>query len=750
MLEQKRQIYGFDDFRLDVPNRQLLRNGESVALPAKAFDMLVVLIENSGRLLGKDELFSSVWPDQIVEESNLTVQVSAIRKALGERKENPRYIVTVPGHGYRFIGELISVDEEEEEVVIEHHSLSRLTVESEITAGENEGAVIKGSAPQEISQLTAGAEVETSKRPLTVGWRTLVPAVMFVIALSIGAYVWQRENRTKTVSHHAASQMKISQLTTNGRVTVATASTEGRFVVFAQKEVGGESLWLRQTKTGSQTQILPPQELEFVGLSISPDSNFVYYSIFIGDKSDTQLWRIPIIGGAQQEIPRVVTANAISFSPDGKQFAYTVSAGPETSLRIADADGSNERVLLDTEGGRHSFPFWKASPVAWSPHDSAVACAVYESSDDRVRAGILLINLADGSSRYLIEPWWTDIQHLAWLDDESLAFAGYDGDHKSYQIWTVSRNTGEVQRLTNGTASYAWLATANGQIFTVQQNITSSLQVAPFNEKTETFEPREILSETGNISNVAWDHDGAIVYDSQTTGKGEIWRVNADGSGPTQLTTDANVWYGLAVSPANGELVFGSTRNGKHSLWLANSDGKNQRPFTYGDEDKLASFSPDGQSVFFQRRVKIDTIWRVTSRGDKPSQLTREISLYPTASPAGDVVACFFMDTQTDGAWKVALISSATGDLLSKLSFPTFVTERLMTWHPSGRFLTLGYETGGNAGVLLLPTNGGETKSISNLFKGEISALAWSPDGRRVAFSRNVKTRDMVGLSDFR
>ena len=112
MSEQKPQIYEFDNFRLDVPNRELLRDGTHVALPAKAFDMLVVLIENGGRLVGKDDLFSRVWPDQIVEESNLTVQVSAIRKALGERKENPHYIATVPGHGSRVTGTLISVGAE--------------------------------------------------------------------------------------------------------------------------------------------------------------------------------------------------------------------------------------------------------------------------------------------------------------------------------------------------------------------------------------------------------------------------------------------------------------------------------------------------------------------------------------------------------------------------------------------------------------------------------------------------------------
>ena len=97
---QKRQVYEFDNFRLDAGERQLLRDGAPVTLPSKAFDLLLVLVENSGRLVEKEEIYSRVWGDQIVEESNLTVQVSAIRKALGERTQNPRYIVTVPGYGY--------------------------------------------------------------------------------------------------------------------------------------------------------------------------------------------------------------------------------------------------------------------------------------------------------------------------------------------------------------------------------------------------------------------------------------------------------------------------------------------------------------------------------------------------------------------------------------------------------------------------------------------------------------------------
>src|SRR4051794_36252434 len=113
----KRQIYKFGDFRLDTANRRLLRDGAPVTLPARAFDLLQTLLENNGRLVEKDELFANVWHDQIVEESNLTVHISQIRKALGESKNKPRFIETVSGYGYRFVGDVS--DEDDEEFVIE-------------------------------------------------------------------------------------------------------------------------------------------------------------------------------------------------------------------------------------------------------------------------------------------------------------------------------------------------------------------------------------------------------------------------------------------------------------------------------------------------------------------------------------------------------------------------------------------------------------------------------------------------------
>lgn len=96
-------VYEFGPFRLDASQHLLFRNGDVISLPPKATETLVVLVQNHGRLVQKDAIMSAVWPDCFVEESNLTVQISLLRKALGE-SNGTRYIETIPRRGYRFVG----------------------------------------------------------------------------------------------------------------------------------------------------------------------------------------------------------------------------------------------------------------------------------------------------------------------------------------------------------------------------------------------------------------------------------------------------------------------------------------------------------------------------------------------------------------------------------------------------------------------------------------------------------------------
>jgi WD40 repeat protein/DNA-binding winged helix-turn-helix (wHTH) protein len=104
------RIYEFGPFRLDAGRRLLLRGNELVSLGVKSVETLIVLIENKGDLVEKERLMARVWPDTIVEDSNLTHNISVLRKALGQGPDGKDYIETIPRRGYRFTGQVIQID----------------------------------------------------------------------------------------------------------------------------------------------------------------------------------------------------------------------------------------------------------------------------------------------------------------------------------------------------------------------------------------------------------------------------------------------------------------------------------------------------------------------------------------------------------------------------------------------------------------------------------------------------------------
>ena len=97
------RFYSFEEFRVDASKRLLFCGEQRIPVPPKVFDTLLALVENNGRVVEKDELMRLVWPDTVVEENNLNQNISALRKALGEDPAEHRYIITVPGRGYRFV-----------------------------------------------------------------------------------------------------------------------------------------------------------------------------------------------------------------------------------------------------------------------------------------------------------------------------------------------------------------------------------------------------------------------------------------------------------------------------------------------------------------------------------------------------------------------------------------------------------------------------------------------------------------------
>ncbi|MFT3745150.1 MAG: winged helix-turn-helix domain-containing protein [Pyrinomonadaceae bacterium] len=347
--------YEFDEFQLDVAKRRLLRGGEFVAIKPKAFDLLAVLVENNGKLLTKDELFRLVWGDQVVEEANLTVSISAIRRALGEKAKEPRYITNVSGRGYYFNADLKSGNRNGHvETVISNGNGYHVSTEPDLH--------LSFDRSDNIPQKKAG------RRNLLLAFA----AVLIVVPLA--AYFFF--GRKGEVANTEFGALSVKKITTSGRVPTAVISPDGKWFSFTQMEPDGkQSLWVSQTDGGGQLQLRPPSDRALLVTAFAPDSSKVYYVQFdshAGERST--LFRLPAMGGAPEKLLEDVSSRP-ALAPDGKEIAFIRRDHEKNTswLMTAKIDGSGETQLAVVTGNLGRFT---AAP-AWSPDGRRIAYGAY-------------------------------------------------------------------------------------------------------------------------------------------------------------------------------------------------------------------------------------------------------------------------------------------------------------------------------------------------------------------------------------
>ena len=129
---QNRRFYLFEVFRIDVSERVLYRDQDTIALTPKAFDTLLVLVENFNHTISKQELINKIWPDSFVEENNLAQNISILRRSLGKTGKGLDYIQTVPKRGYRFVAEVKEALEEDTGLMFRERTRARVVIEEEI------------------------------------------------------------------------------------------------------------------------------------------------------------------------------------------------------------------------------------------------------------------------------------------------------------------------------------------------------------------------------------------------------------------------------------------------------------------------------------------------------------------------------------------------------------------------------------------------------------------------------------------
>jgi DNA-binding winged helix-turn-helix (wHTH) protein/TolB-like protein len=183
MPREVSHFYEFGPFRLDPRKHRLTRDGEPVALPPKAFDTLLVLIRHAGRVVEREELMNEVWAGSFVEDANLSVAVSQLRKALGRAGGDGEYVETVPRVGYRFAADVRDVAGEPPALIVEKHTLSRTVIEEEDDAQASEAP----DAATVVAPAPATAALRPAPRPLAKRAALLFAAIAVVAAAGLGS-----------------------------------------------------------------------------------------------------------------------------------------------------------------------------------------------------------------------------------------------------------------------------------------------------------------------------------------------------------------------------------------------------------------------------------------------------------------------------------------------------------------------------------------------------------------------------------
>jgi eukaryotic-like serine/threonine-protein kinase len=598
------------------------------------------------------------------------------------------------------------------------------------TPAQELGSSGRISAAAQSSSNSSSAQAIAPRHSLKIP--ILIAALVVLAVVAFAGYKFLTRPRGLNLQN-----MQIAKLTDSGKATGVAISPDGRYIVYVLRDGEQQSLWVRNVATKSDVQVLAPDVVAFAGLTFSPDGNYVYF--VRSDKSTTSfryLYVMPVLGGTARQLVRDIDS-PLTFSPDGKQFAY-MRGVPErysVELRIANADDSNDHLLV-------TLPDWPGFMVgaAWSPDGKTILAPGLQTGKDKKWA-LTAVNVADGSLKDLFSGP-EQVGRPAWLPDGnsfliSMALAPEDRP----QLFLVSYPSGERSRFSHDLSDYGHTLemTQDGKILVaLERSESAHIWVAPGGKATQA---KQITTGDTPDDGVAPGPGGKLLVQSRGS---DLQLMNADGSQRALLRPNLRNYISMSAC-GDRYLVFDSFEENKLRLLRTDVDGGNAVKLS---EDVINSdCSPDGTWVLFNSANKL---YRVPIDGGIPVEIFTSPSGISSGviSPDGQWIACGYQDQGPVPTPKLAVIPAAGGAPVNVFIQP--IGTNKLHWSPDQKSVQYLLTRRGATNVWEQPLAGGPPRPVTDFTSGHIFDFAWSRDGKQLLLAKGEVTSDVLLVSNFR
>jgi DNA-binding winged helix-turn-helix (wHTH) protein/Tol biopolymer transport system component len=731
-------FYEFGVFRLEVSSRSLYRAGEFVPLTPKVLEILLVLVEEAGKVVTKDELMQRVWPDAFVEEGSIANNISILRKTLNLDFPGEGPIATVSRRGYRFTAE-----------VSLRSATAEITLRAPASSATPAPAPTIDDAPaattiRDALRLPAPILGAKHNRVLVAGAALLV----FVLVGLVTGFVLLERGRVYPFQH-----VTMERLTHSGDVYTAAISPDGRFIVTELRDNGKYGLWLRNTATGSITPVVPSSDLEIFDLTFSRDGNFIYFRRNVDLTTELRsLFRVPVLGGTPVEIVRNIDTNP-AFSPDEKRMAYLVwnTEPGKYQVVVADADGTNPRVMFTGLLPAPDDPAWASS----SDGDVVVVCVRVR---DGVQGELAALDVNTGSMR-IFYTGNSVMRTPEWLPGGKgllVRYGGTEGSH--WQIGYVSYPAGKFHPVTTDTNSYSSgiSITADGAAFvTTQRDVTYNVYVTPLD--SEQASPGRAILSAQHLVGIAWTRQGTLLAGAD----GRLVRLAPQGGEPEVLVSEPAFRVHTPAQCGEERIVFrGAYADRGAGIWRSGRNGADRQQVTSGTFDWDPVCSPDGEWLVFADRSQKNSVKRLALGGGSAGGTASATSVTTVVdalafadsfdlSPNGhwlvaDVIQLALTNPEPEeiDVWRV--VDMTTGKAVRDIRpvprgarFPRFTPD-------SKAFVYVLYEQGVER-LFLQPLDGSAGHVMATFRNaGRLEDFRFSPDGKSIAVIRQHNSQDVV------